>query len=232
MPIKTLGLYKKFPFPVVVRLVRTMCGRISQVTVDEYYNRVYGWPMPDHKPGRNIKPTQNVPIFVNQNNEVSGVIARWWAQWDGSREFNTKFATFNARVDRIDDSKLWQDLLRKGKRCVVPVSSFYEWPTKGKPPVDIYLKGRQPYGLAGLWSTWFDNGEPKYSFAVFTTEPNDFMKPIHPKAMPVILDTPELHKLWLIEGDRSVLVPYTGEMEADQLTDKIENLYPEDEIPD
>ncbi len=209
-----------------------MCGRISQVEVDEYYNRVYGWPLPDHKPGRNIKPTQNVPIFIGQENEVKGVLARWWAQWDGAKEFNTKFATFNARVDRLDDSKLWSGLLKKGKRCILPVSSFYEWPTKGKPPMDIYVKGREPFGLAGLWSTWFDEGEPKFSFAVFTTKPNEFMKPIHPKAMPVILGSPDTHKRWLIEGDRSLLAPFDGEMEADQLPDKIENVYPEDEIPD
>ena len=209
-----------------------MCGRISQVEVDEYYNRVYGWPLPDHKPGWNIKPTQNVPIFIGQDNEVKGVLARWWAQWDGAKEFNTKFATFNARVDRLDDSKLWSGLLKNGKRCILPVSSFYEWPTKGKPPMDIYVKGRKPFGMAGLWSTWFDEGEPKFSFAVFTTEPNEFMKPIHPKAMPVILASPETHRRWLIEGDRSLLAPFEGEMGADQLLDKIENVFPEDEIPD
>jgi putative SOS response-associated peptidase YedK len=209
-----------------------MCGRISQVKVDEYYNRVYGWPLPDYKPRRNIKPTQNVPIFINEGRETKSVLARWWAQWDGAKEFNTKFATFNARVDRLDDSKLWNGLMRKGKRCIVPVSSFYEWPQKGKPPIDIYIEGKEPYGLAGLWSTWFDAGEPRYSFAVFTTEPNEFMKPIHPKAMPVILDSPELHNLWLLESDRNILVPYGGKMESEQLTDKIENLFDEDELPD
>lgn len=205
-----------------------MCGRISQVEVDEYYHRVYGWPMPDYKPRRNIKPTQNVPIFINEDRDVKEVVARWWAQWDGAREFNTKYATFNARVDRLDDSRLWSGLLKKGKRCVLPVSSFYEWPTKGKPPVEIFIKDRKPFGLAGLWSTWFDEDQPRYSFTIFTTGPNEFMLPIHPKAMPVILDSPELHKLWLLEGDRDVLVPFVGEMESETLPASIEKFYPED----
>jgi hypothetical protein len=55
------------------------------------------------------------------------------------------------------------------------------------------------------------------------------MKPIHPKAMPVILDSPELHKLWLLEGDRSILVPYTGQLESDTLTGPLEKLYPDDD---
>ena len=204
-----------------------MCGRISQVDVDEYYFRVYGWPLPDYKPRRNIKPTEEVPIFINEANEIKPVTARWWAQWDGTWEWATNYTAFNARVDRVDKSKFWSDLLQKGKRCVCPVSSFYEWPVKGKPAEDIYLKGRKPFGLAGLWSTWFDKGEPRYSFAVFTTEANEFMKPFHPDAMPVILDSPELHKLWLLEGDRSILVPYEGEMESETLPDKIEKVYPE-----
>ncbi|MBK9154276.1 MAG: SOS response-associated peptidase [Chloracidobacterium sp.] len=208
-----------------------MCGRISQVEVDEYYHRVYGWPMPDYKPRRNIKPTQNVPIFINEGRDVKEVVARWWAQWDGSREFNTKYATFNARVDRLDDSRLWSGLLKKEKRCVVPVSSFYEWPYKGKPPAEIFVKGRLPFGLAGLWSTWFEDDQPRYSFTIFTTGPNEFMQPIHPKAMPVMLDTPELHKLWLLEGDRDVLIPYTGQMESETLPAPIEKVYP-DEGPD
>ncbi len=207
-----------------------MCGRISQVEIDNYYNRVYGWPMPDYKPRRNIKPTEEVPIFVHEGREIKQVVARWWAQHDGAREFNSRnYTTFNARVDRLDDSKLWNDLIKKGKRSIVPVSSFYEWPVKGRPPVEIFTQGRQPFGLPGLWSTWFENNVPRYSFTVFTTEPNDFMKPIHPKAMPVILDSPELHKLWLLEGDREILVPYKGELESDTLAESLEKLYPDDD---
>ncbi|MEP6851019.1 MAG: SOS response-associated peptidase family protein [Acidobacteriota bacterium] len=79
-----------------------MCGRISQVEIDDYYNRVYRWPLPDHKPRRNIRPTEEVPILVSEANEVCGVTARWWAQPDRAKAFETKFATFNARLDRLD----------------------------------------------------------------------------------------------------------------------------------
>jgi hypothetical protein len=57
------------------------------------------------------------------------------------------------------------------------------------------------------------------------------MEPIHPKAMPVILDSIEQQKLWLLEGDRGLLVPYAGNLVADEMGDTLERLYPEENVP-
>lgn len=213
-----------------------MCGRASQEEIDEYFNRVYGWEMPEGVvPRRNLRPTEEAFIVAHlpESREVKTVRANWWCQWDGAYKFEAKFPSFNIRVDTMDEKKLWPPLLKKGKRCVFPIDAFYEWPIKGKglPPVKIFVADRKPYGIAGLWSTWFENNEPRYSFATFTVPPNEFMKPIHPQAMPVILDSPESQKLWLLEGDRGLLVPYAGEMVADQMPDTLEKLYPEENAP-
>jgi putative SOS response-associated peptidase YedK len=161
---------------------------------------------------------------------VKTIQARWWCQWDGSYSFDTKFPTFNARVETMHQKKLWPDLLKKGQRCTFPIDSFYEWPVKGKglPPVEIFVKGREPYALAGLWSRWYEGSQTRYSFATFTTEPNDFMRPIHEKAMPVILSTREEQERWLRDGDEGLLRPYRDEMEFDQLADTLERLHPEE----
>ncbi len=210
-----------------------MCGRVSQKSRNEYYIKIFGYVDEiDERPGRNIKPTEIVPFIARlEGGEIRTVEGNWWCQIDGAREFVTKYTTFNARVDRLDDSRMWSTLLKKGNRCIFPIDSFYEWPVKGrgKPPVEIFVKGREPYALPGLWSRWFKNGEPQYSFAVFTTGPNEFMKPLHPTAMPVILDNKDTQKLWLTEGDRELLVPYQGELEFEQLPDTLERLYPDDE---
>jgi putative SOS response-associated peptidase YedK len=203
-----------------------MCGRASQKRWKDPRKLIFNFDPPADLDRSNIRPTQNVHIVVNQDDEIKTVEAAWWCQWDGAKEFNTKYATFNARVDRLDTSNLWKDLLKKGKRCVMPVTSFYEWPEKGKPPAEVFVEDREPFGLAGLWSTWFKDGAPRYSFTVFTTTPNDFMQPIHPKAMPVILNDPDAQKLWLMEGDRNLLVPYGGEMESERLPRPIEEIYP------
>lgn len=209
-----------------------MCGRASQAEIQAYKDHIYQWLHPKKfVPRRNLRPTESAWIVARHpDNEIAIVDARWWCQWDGSYKFEAKYPTFNARVETMHDKKLWPALLTKGKRCIFPVDSFYEWPVKGKgqPPVEIFVAGRRPYALAGLWSTWFEDREPRYSFTVFTCDPNEFMKPIHPKAMPVILGSIEEQKLWLMEGDESLLRPYEGEMELDQLPDTLEHLYPEE----
>jgi putative SOS response-associated peptidase YedK len=130
----------------------------------------------------------------------------------------------------MHSKKLWPELLKRGQRCILPIDSFYEWPIKGRglPPVEIFVAGRAPYALAGLWSRYYENGRTHYSFTTFTCDANDFMHPIHEKAMPVILGSPEEQKLWLLDGDEELLRPYAGEMESDQLPDTLEHLYPEE----
>ncbi len=209
-----------------------MCGRVTQAKIDEYRDKIYRWLYPDEfEPRHNLRPTEPAWIVARRSDgEVRTIHARWWCQRDGSGRFETKYPTFNARVDTMHDKRTWSDLLAKGQRCVFPVDSFYEWPIKGKglPPVEIFTKGRGPIALAGLWSRYYDNRQTRYSFAIFTTEPNDFMRPIHEKAMPVILNGIDEQKLWLAEGDEALLRPYQGEMESTAMPDTLEHLYPEE----
>ncbi|MBK7392990.1 MAG: SOS response-associated peptidase [Chloracidobacterium sp.] len=220
-----------------------MCGRISQKDVRKYGPFIEGWLNPegefDERPGRNvprnnIKPTAPAWIVARRGDGlIKTVEARWWCQWDGSYKWEAKYPTFNARVETMHDKKLWPALLKKGQRCLLPIDSFYEWPVKGKgiPPVEIFVEGRNPYALAGLWSRYYEENDPRYSFTVFTCDPNEFMKPIHPKAMPVILTDKDEQRLWLNEGDEALLRPYEGKMESDQLGDTLERLYPvEDQV--
>ena len=209
-----------------------MCGRASQVRGEKFGRMVAYWLYPEmFEPRRNLRPTEPAWIVARRGDGVIRTLeARWWCQWEGARQFETKFPMFNARVETMHDKKLWPDLLRRGQRCIFPIDSFYEWPVKGKglPPVEIFVKGREPYALAGLWSRYMDNGQTRYSFTTFTTEANEFMKPIHEKAMPVILGSIEEQKLWLEDGDEELLRPFAGDMEFDQLTDTLEKLYPEE----
>jgi len=209
-----------------------VCGRASQAEIKAYKEKIYQWLHPEaFVPRRNLRPTEPAWIVARRGDGLIKMLeARWWCQRDGSGKFETKYPSFNARVDTMHDRTLWPDLLKKGQRCLLPVDSFYEWPVKGKglPPVEIFVKGRAPYALAGLWSRYYGDSETRYSFATFTTEPNDFMRPLHNKAMPVILANIDEQKLWLMEGDEELLRPYEGEMEYDQLSDTLEHIYPEE----
>jgi putative SOS response-associated peptidase YedK len=51
---------------------------------------------------------------------------RWGLVGFGSKGPDPKRATFNARADNLEKSGLWRVPLHK-RRCLVPVSGFYEW---------------------------------------------------------------------------------------------------------
>ena len=56
------------------------------------------------------------------------------------------------------------------------------------------------------------------------------MKPIHEKAMPVILADIDSQERWLTEGDESVLRPFEGNMTFTQLDSTLEKLYPDENV--
>ena len=64
---------------------------------------------------------------------------------------------------------------------------------------------KQPFFFAGIWRPWTgDRGTKKKPnigdhtlFSIMTTEPNAVVGPIHEKAMPVMLMTPEDVEQWL-----------------------------------
>jgi putative SOS response-associated peptidase YedK len=105
-------------------------------------------------------------------------------------------------------SSHWRRWLGVENRCVVPFTSFSEneaLPDGTHPPVWFALGPDRPLAFfAGIWiSNWKSVRKAKEGevesdlFAFLTTEPNAEMKPIHPKAMPVILRTPEEVATWL-----------------------------------
>lgn len=93
------------------------------------------------------------------------------------------------------ESPFWRSTLAKPEqRCLVPFSSFAE-PTlepdaaTGKKGEHWFTLPAYPVGaIAGIWR----GGE----FAFLTCEPNTLVAPLHPKAMPVVLD-PEQYEAWL-----------------------------------
>lgn len=88
-------------------------------------------------------------------------------------------------------------------RCLVPAISFCEW-TDSRPKVTHWFaldESRPLFAFAGIWRSWMGErngaaGEHRL-FAFLTTESNDIVRPIHAKAMPVLLTKPEDWETWL-----------------------------------
>src|ERR1700739_5126637 len=62
---------------------------------------------------------------------------------------------FNARSEGITTANFWKDSFNK-RRCIVPADSFYEWQkvrSGKKPKFEFMVPGREPFGMAGVWSS-------------------------------------------------------------------------------
>jgi putative SOS response-associated peptidase YedK len=108
-------------------------------------------------------------------------------------------------------------LLQPDYRCLVPFTRFAE-PIQGRRNAWFAVPGQELAWFAGIWRPW--KGErlaevPGKSrrqrverdwrlYAFLTTEPNEVVVPIHPKAMPVILTDPADCRRWLAGGEDSV----------------------------
>lgn len=111
---------------------------------------------------------------------------------------------FNARSEGIERANFWKELFSK-RRCIIPADSFYEWQqakSGRKPRFEITIPGRQPFGMAGVWSQWKNpkTEQWEYTFAILTGEANAMMQPIHDR-QPTILE-PHDYAEYLSEDER------------------------------
>ena len=116
-------------------------------------------------------------------------------------------------------SRWWRDvnreyLLEPQFRCLVPFTRFAE-PIQGRRNAWFAVPDREVAWFAGVWRPWHGErlapvpGKTRRQrtegdwrlYAFLTTEPNSVVRPIHPKAMPVILTEPDECRAWLGGGE-------------------------------
>jgi putative SOS response-associated peptidase YedK len=104
------------------------------------------------------------------------------------------------------DSPYWRSWLKPEQRCLVPFTRFSEWTdSRPKKLVMFALPGEPMAMFAGIWRNWEGVRGTKANpvsgahvlFSFLTCAPNGVVKPIHAKAMPVILGTEEDQEAWL-----------------------------------
>jgi putative SOS response-associated peptidase YedK len=90
-------------------------------------------------------------------------------------------------------SPYWRGWLKAEFRCLVPASSFCEY-TDSRPKVPHWFaldETRPLFAFAGIWRPWTGERRKEQGehllYAFLTTEPNEVVRPIHAKAMPVLL---------------------------------------------
>jgi putative SOS response-associated peptidase YedK len=119
-------------------------------------------------------------------------------------------------------SPFWRAWMKPAFRCLVPATSFCEY-TDSTPKVPHWFAlgpDRPLFAFAGLWRPWTgtrkgETGEHRL-FAFLTTDANEIVRPIHAKAMPVILTGAECDA-WL-EGDVEEALALQRPASAETLT--------------
>jgi putative SOS response-associated peptidase YedK len=147
-----------------------------------------------------VFPDYAAPIVRNRHEGRELTMARWGMP---SPVFALKGRNSDPGVTNVRNvaSPHWRRWLGIESRCVVPFTSFSEnevLPNGTRPPIWFALDETRPLAFfAGIWTRWTSVRKVKEGettndiFAFLTTEPNNLVGTYHPKAMPVILTTPE-----------------------------------------
>ena len=194
-----------------------MCARFNLRTNPYTIAEIFGLLRePPWSSRYNIAPTQQVLVIrLNSDGERSGDLLRWGLipSWAEDAAIGSKM--INARAESLATKPAFRDAFRK-RRCVIPVSGFYEWQpitSRITQPWHIHHRNDELLAFAGIWETWKDDdGAAVETCSIVTTVPNPFMAEVHDR-MPVILPAAARH-MWLDpklqdpQALQGLLVPY------------------------
>lgn len=169
-----------------------MCGRFnngSELTqIREWSNILGEWP--DISPNYNVAPSTQITAFRSNQGELMrwGMIPSW------SSAFKSKYATFNARIETVDEKPSFRSAWKNAQTCLIPMAGYYEWTGRKGNKQPFYITDRN-VGIvvaAGLYEQW---GDDELSCTMLTMPANAELKNLHPR-MPIMLNPDNAYK-WL-----------------------------------
>lgn len=200
-----------------------MCGRINlRVPPAELASFFELFRAPEWTPRYNIAPTQQILAIRKKPDGVRVAEPLQWGlvpSW--SHDTSNSANMIHARSDSVTIKPAFRNLIQS-RRCLIPVSGFYEWQqinSKTKQPWHIYRSDGKPIAIAGLWDK-FDtsDGGVLESCSLITTDANFFMTEVHHR-MPVILPAEHWDK-WL--DNQELSLAELGKLFAPNLTPELE----------
>ena len=153
-----------------------------------------------------IYPDYQAPVVTQ---EPQGRVLRMMRWGMPSPDFVLKGKKTDKGVTNVRNtaSPHWRRWLGPANRCVVPFTAFSEFGrVEGRAPGPVWFAPTGPQRtlfFAGIWTDWtsvrtLKEGETTNDlFAFLTVAPNSIVGRVHPKAMPVILRSPEAVSHWL-----------------------------------
>ena len=163
-----------------------MCGRVTQDGSRGIKSFPVKLEVPDgFEPRYNLAPTDPLLTITP---EWTYAVRRWGLVPSWAKGLSIGSKTFNARAETVAEKPSFRTPFKR-KRCLIPVSGFYEWHTQGKTKTPFYISHvdpKQALVFAGLWDSWESEDGELQSCTVITTAANAFMEELHDR-MPVIL---------------------------------------------
>jgi putative SOS response-associated peptidase YedK len=157
-----------------------------------------------------VWPKRNAMVVRSDDGGAFVDVMQWGVPltMQGKREGST--VTKHITNVRNLQSPFWRSTLAAAsQRCLVPFTAFAE-PLAGQGRAEAWfgLSGERIGAFAGLWR----RHDGCNVFAFLTCEPNPLIAPIHPKAMPVILQ-PENYNAWLDGAEaQSLAHPFPSQL--------------------
>jgi putative SOS response-associated peptidase YedK len=147
-----------------------------------------------------------------------------------------KFSTANCRSEpgqpfsqTVVRKPTFRNAWRRGQRCLVPFSWFYEWDQRSKPrqPWRVMPNDAPLLVFAGLWDeSSTPEGETRRSFTIITTEPNGLLRRIGHHRAPTVLEADQW-QTWLAgapeEAERLIGPPPEDSLRAEPITTRVNN---------
>lgn len=186
-----------------------MCGRMAITLPHEAMTQIFdAVPANDlpEVPNYNVCPTVDVHTVVSAEGGRLlrpmrwGFLPRWYkSPTDGP-------LLINARAESIVEKPAFREAA-KARRCIVPVTGFYEWTKDAEGtryPWYITRADGRPLAFAGVWQVWERGDARLTTVAIVTTGANESMGRIHHR-MPVVLEEADW-PLWLGEAGHGAAV--------------------------
>lgn len=182
-----------------------MCGRMAITLPHEAMVALFDAVPSNDLPGvpnYNVCPTVQIPVITSDAGIRRlrpmrwGFIPHWYKKANGGP------LLINARAETVAEKPAFRAACR-ARRCLVPVTGFYEWfRASDATPLPWFVQRADgtPLVMAGIWQDWSNGEEALTTCAIVTVGANEAMGRIHHR-IPVILTSPDW-PMWLGEDGK------------------------------
>lgn len=171
-----------------------MCGRFalfaSESEIVDHFGLKMGFMM---KSRYNIAPSQVIPVLLENAKQIDFSHWGFLPPWTKHDEENPK-GYINARIETIMEKPAFKNAFLQ-RRCLIPVSGYYEWAVFGKKkqPYFFQQKSKTMMAFAGIWSVWQGKQAAIHSCAILTKSTQGDLQKIHER-MPIIVPQSKYHE--------------------------------------